>query len=151
VVWTQYGCRSSQVCFLFGVSLQTKGSRTLANSFSSCGLAVATATDSIIFRSEVYAASNLSPNGWTEYPNSGAAQRSSRRTRWGDKAVLVLVGLRLGLDGVHPSYYDTIKVSLTHLTRSLWLMSADSLYIPSICRYSRRPTFVIILLCRIAG
>jgi cysteine protease ATG4 len=30
---------------------------------------------------------------------------------WGDKAVLILVGLRLGLEGVNPIYYESIKVS----------------------------------------
>jgi hypothetical protein len=34
---------------------------------------------------------------------------------WGGRAVLVLVGIRLGLDGVNPVYYDTIKVRLPYL------------------------------------
>lgn len=29
---------------------------------------------------------------------------------WGDRAVLVLVGIRLGIEGVNPLYYNTIKV-----------------------------------------
>ena len=31
--------------------------------------------------------------------------------KWGDRAVLILVGIRLGLDGVNPIYHDSIKVS----------------------------------------
>jgi len=32
------------------------------------------------------------------------------RATWGGRAVLVLIGIRLGIDGVNPIYYETIKV-----------------------------------------
>jgi cysteine protease ATG4 len=90
--------------------------RTLTNSFPICGLAVATATDSMVYKSDVYAASNLPSDGWadladdiTTTPRSSSSPRGT--LRWGDKAVLILIGLRLGLDGVNPIYYDSIKVS----------------------------------------
>lgn len=90
--------------------------RTLANSFSLGGLAVATATDSMIYKSDVYAASNLPSAGWTDHPGNkpsrGASDTRSSPSLWGSKAVLILVGLRLGLDGVNPMYHDTIKVRL---------------------------------------
>ena len=31
-------------------------------------------------------------------------------SRWGGRAVVVLIGIRLGIDGVKPIYYETIKV-----------------------------------------
>lgn len=39
-----------------------------------------------------------------------SARRYRSKPRWGGRAVLVLVGVRLGIDGVNPIYYDTIKV-----------------------------------------
>ena len=75
----------------------------------------------MIYRSDVYAASNLPSTGWfgddaestpTTLPITASKRSSSEQgRRWGDKAVLILVGLRLGLDGVNPIYYDSIKVS----------------------------------------
>ena len=32
---------------------------------------------------------------------------------WGDRAVLVLIGIRLGIEGVNPLYYNTIKVRIS--------------------------------------
>lgn len=32
------------------------------------------------------------------------------KATWGERAVLVLIGIRLGIDGVNPIYYETIKV-----------------------------------------
>lgn len=72
--------------------------RKLTNGFPSAGLGVCVAVDSSIFQSEVFAASHSD----SSHPNLN---------QWGDRAVLVLIGLRLGLEGVHPTYYETIKVS----------------------------------------
>jgi cysteine protease ATG4 len=76
---------------------------------------VVSATDSMIYKSDVYSASSLSSRGWfdEEMESGQTSERSSseRGRVWGDKAVLVLIGLRLGLDGVNPIYYDSIKVS----------------------------------------
>ena len=33
-------------------------------------------------------------------------------TTWGDRPVLLLLGIRLGIDGVNPIYYETIRVNL---------------------------------------
>lgn len=81
----------------------------------------------MIYKSDVYAASNLPSTGWfdddsdstpTTLPTTASKRSSSGRGRvWGDKAVLILVGLRLGLDGVNPIYYDSIKVSSDVLGR----------------------------------
>jgi cysteine protease ATG4 len=77
--------------------------RTLVSSFLECGLAVAVAIDGTLYQTHVFAASH--------------GDHSSRRrhngdstTAWGDRPVLLLLGIRLGIDGVNPVYYDTIKV-----------------------------------------
>jgi hypothetical protein len=96
--------------------------RTLANSFPPCGISVVSATDSMIYKSDVYSASALSSKGWFDEasdPNASKRSSSERGRRWGDKAVLVLVGLRLGLDGVNPIYNESIKVSITRSSTSL--------------------------------
>ncbi|WVF66166.1 hypothetical protein IAT40_000906 [Kwoniella sp. CBS 6097] len=101
----------------FGPSTAAGALKTLTNSFAPCKLAVATATDSIIYRSDVYIASNLPSEGWDGWPSVPKPRRSSasttQSTAWGEKAVLVLIGIRLGLDGVNPIYYDSIKTLFT--------------------------------------
>jgi cysteine protease ATG4 len=60
------------------------------------------ATDGVLFQSDVFAASN-----------GRGISRSPRRHvvgGWGDRPVLLLIGVRLGIDGVNPIYYETIKV-----------------------------------------
>lgn len=101
----------------FNKKLKMVWSRTLANSFAPCGIAVATATDSIIYRSDVYAASNLPSDDWNRISPTFNPNRKKKRDnaeakegKWGERAVLILVGIRLGLDGVNPIYYDSIKV-----------------------------------------
>ncbi|WWD22424.1 hypothetical protein CI109_106915 [Kwoniella shandongensis] len=99
----------------FGPSTAAGALKTLANSFALGGLAVATATDSIIYKSDVYVASNLPSDGWIGDGNVPKPRRSSttKYSSWGDKAVLILVGIRLGLDGVNPIYYESIKALFT--------------------------------------
>lgn len=58
-------------------------------------LSVSVASDSVIYKSDVYSASG-----------------GSTFSGWGHKPVLILVGIRLGLDGVHPRYYETLKTFL---------------------------------------
>jgi cysteine protease ATG4 len=66
---------------------------------------VAVAIDSTLYQTHVFAASH-----------GDMSVRSSRRrhdgkstTTRGDRPVLLLLGIRLGIDGVNPIYYDTIK------------------------------------------
>lgn len=82
----------------------TVSRRTLVHAFPAAGLGVYVAADGgTIYESEVIAASHTA---------FGSPRRSSRRT-WGDRAVLILIGHRLGIDRVNPVYYDTLKVSET--------------------------------------
>ncbi|KAK4686864.1 cysteine protease ATG4, partial [Tremellales sp. Uapishka_1] len=98
----------------FGPSTASGALKTLANSFPICGLAVATAVDNTIYKSDVYSASNLPSDGWDELvPPSQRRLSGVKYGKWGDKAVLIMVGMRLGLDAVNPMYYDTIKALFT--------------------------------------
>jgi len=74
--------------------------RSLVQNFPEASLGISVAVDGQIFQTDVYSASH-SP---TQSP------RPRKLSRWGDRAVVVLIGIRLGLDGVNPIYYDTIKV-----------------------------------------
>ena len=54
-----------------------------------------------IYDSEVFAASH-----------SGiASPRKHARRHWGDRAVLILIGQKLGLSGVNEIYHESVKVS----------------------------------------
>ena len=71
------------------------------HAFPKVGLGVSVASDSVIYQSDVYAAS---------HHLIGSPKRHAKRS-WGDRGVLVLIGTRLGIDGVNPVYYEAIKVS----------------------------------------
>ncbi|TIB15095.1 hypothetical protein E3P89_00718 [Wallemia ichthyophaga] len=77
----------------FGPSTAALTIRHLVNNQHDVDLSVSVASDSVIYKSDVYQASGAS-------------------TEWGHKPVLILVGIRLGLDGVHPRYYETLKAFL---------------------------------------
>ncbi|CAK9779370.1 hypothetical protein CC85DRAFT_288674 [Cutaneotrichosporon oleaginosum] len=93
----------------FGPSTAAGALRSLANSFPICGVSVVSAQDGIIYKSDVFAASNTTTDGWE--PQSPRKMRpiSTHRSSWGNQAVLILVATRLGLDNVNPIYYDSIK------------------------------------------
>lgn len=83
-------CLSSNICF-----------RTLVRGFPEAGLGVFYAGDGgTVYESEVYAAS---------HSGVGSPRKSNRRY-WGDRAVLILIGQKLGLTGVNEIYFDSIKV-----------------------------------------
>lgn len=93
----------------FGPSTAAGAIRRLAHEFPEAGIAVSVAADSVIYQSEVYLASNL---GSVQLQN-GAPKvhlNSSKKSKWGNKTVLVLIGIRLGIDSVNPIYYETVKV-----------------------------------------
>jgi cysteine protease ATG4 len=84
-------------------------------SFPEAGLGVAVAYDGVVFQSDVYAASDasaLSKRSQHQHGSSSSSSAGAPAASWGGRAVLVLIGIRLGLDGVNPVYYDSIKVSL---------------------------------------
>ncbi|KAF8989630.1 hypothetical protein BDZ89DRAFT_223018, partial [Hymenopellis radicata] len=63
-----------------------------------CGLAVYVAGDSGLVASEVRACSHPT---------------RPKSKEWGSRPVLCLIGVRLGIDGVNPKYYETIKTLYT--------------------------------------
>ncbi|KAG1736670.1 cysteine protease required for autophagy [Suillus paluster] len=87
----------------FGPSTAAGAIKTLVHAFPEAGLGVSVATDGVIYQSDVYAASNV---------HIGSPRRHMRAA-WGGRAVLVLIGIRLGIDGVNPIYYETIKALFT--------------------------------------
>lgn len=75
--------------------------RALVHAFPKAGLGVSVAADSVIYQSDVYA---------TSHDQIGSPKRHARKS-WGDRGVLVLIGTRLGIEGVNPVYYEAIKAS----------------------------------------
>ncbi|KAI9461081.1 cysteine protease required for autophagy [Russula earlei] len=87
----------------FGPSTAAGAIKTLVHNFPEASLGISVAVDSQIFQTDVYSAS---------HPPTGSP-RPHKGSRWGGRAVVVLIGIRLGLDGVNPIYYDTIKALYT--------------------------------------
>jgi len=75
--------------------------RTLVHNFPEASLGISIAVDGQIFQTDVYSASHP--------PSRSPCTRKD--LRWGERAVVVLIGIRLGIDGVKPIYYDTIKAN----------------------------------------
>ncbi|KAI6157367.1 cysteine protease required for autophagy [Pisolithus tinctorius] len=84
----------------FGPSTAAGAIKTLVHAFPEAGLGVAVAADGVVYQTDVYSASNV----------HSRSPRRLARSSWGDRAVLVLVGIRLGLKGVNPIYYGAIKL-----------------------------------------
>lgn len=79
------------------------------NAFPEAGLGVSVASDGCVYQSEIFSAST--PIIGSPASSSGGRRHRGKGERgWGGRAVLVLVGIRLGIEGVNPIYYDTIKV-----------------------------------------
>ncbi|ORY89815.1 hypothetical protein BCR35DRAFT_329163 [Leucosporidium creatinivorum] len=74
----------------FGPSTAAGAIKALVNAFEPAGLKVVVVNDGAVYRSEVAAAARGEGGEW-------------------EKPVLVLIGLRLGIDGVNPIYHDTVK------------------------------------------
>ncbi|KZT08838.1 uncharacterized protein LAESUDRAFT_757025 [Laetiporus sulphureus 93-53] len=87
----------------FGPSTAAGAIKTLVHAFPEAGLGVSVASDAVIYQSDVYAASR----------STMGSPRKHARSGWGDRAVLVLIGIRLGIDGVNPIYYDSVKALYT--------------------------------------
>ncbi|KAG8850156.1 Cysteine protease atg4 [Tulasnella sp. 330] len=87
----------------FGPSTAAGAIKTLVHAFPDSQMAVSLASDAVVFESDVHAASRLNePLG-----------ASGSNSKWGGRAVLVLIGIRLGIDGVNPVYYNSIKEIFT--------------------------------------
>lgn len=95
---------SSSVFYIRRTAAYHPRHRKLAHAYPDALLSVSVASNNEVFESDIYAAS--------QYNAPSANLGQSKRSKWGGRAVLVLIGIRLGIDGVNPLYYDGLKVSL---------------------------------------
>lgn len=99
MVWSEHSCGCHQVrcCLAIGGLLSAHSvHRALTNDFAPAGLGVATAVDGTLYKTDVYAAAGT---GWS-------------------RPVLILLNLRLGIEGVNPIYYSALR-SLFSLPQSV--------------------------------
>ncbi|KAJ7074899.1 hypothetical protein B0H15DRAFT_956948 [Mycena belliarum] len=85
----------------FGPSVAAGAIKTLVQAFPASGLGVSLAIDGVLYQTSVFEASHTAVLSDSDSENGSLA--------WGDRPVLLLLGLRLGLDGVNPIYHETIK------------------------------------------
>ncbi|KAJ7495788.1 hypothetical protein B0H11DRAFT_2227312 [Mycena galericulata] len=108
----------------------------LIDAFPSCGLDISIATDGMLYQTEVYAASHSpaalaalaahpqhapahahpasqlsSSSGHSHGKHGKKGEKGGKARGWGDRPVLLLLGIQLGLDGVNPVYRETINFS----------------------------------------
>jgi hypothetical protein len=96
----------------FGPSTAAGAIRTLVSAYPYAGVAVSVAADSVIVKSDVFAASqpaSAPADAGSSLGKKSAASAASKPTKWGSRPVIVLVGIRLGLDGVNPIYHDSVR------------------------------------------
>ncbi|SCV69762.1 BQ2448_1156 [Microbotryum intermedium] len=85
----------------FGPSTAMGAIKSLVHDFPPAGLSVVGVNDGTIYRSEVEAASSVPT------PSSTFDATTPEKT-W-ERPVLILLGLRLGIEGVNPVYHEAIK------------------------------------------
>lgn len=92
MVWPKYSCRCDQVSQVLLPSGKPAYSlhRSLCNDFSPAQLGVTNAVDGTVYATDLYAASQ----NWT-------------------RPVLVLLNLRLGIQGINPIYHPSLKAVFT--------------------------------------
>ena len=120
-----------------------RNARTLLAGYPEAGLGASVATDGVLFQTDVFAASN----------GRGISRSPKRHVgiAWGDRPVLLLIGVRLGIDGVNPIYYETIKVRSSLSIAIMKLIVVAVIHVPAIGGHRRRPPKFIVLLCRLSG
>lgn len=92
----------------FGPSTAAGAIRKLVNDFPQAGIGVSVATDGVVYLSDVKAAAaTISSSQELSSSKRKGASRSGV-AGW-QRPVVVLVGVRLGLEGVHPMYYESIQ------------------------------------------
>jgi hypothetical protein len=96
-----------------GASTSTGAIQELVGVLPVTGLGVAIARDGTLYPSDVFSTS------------FGLAGRT-RAKAWGERGVVVLVGLRLELDGVNLTYHETIDVCARILIQHVVLMRAHA-------------------------
>ena len=71
---------------------------------------------------------------------------SPKLSRWGGRGIVVLIGIRLGIDSVNPVYYDTIKVCDPFLFFHVHSIGIHQgvVHTPIISWHSRRLSIVLV-------
>ena len=111
--------------------------KSVVQSLPNASHGISAAVNGHIFQSDVY--STLHPPTKSPCPH--------KLSRWGGRAVVVLMGIRLVIDGVNSIYYETIKVcdSLENFSDAFDLTSMNTkalyVYSPIISWHSRRVSF----------
>ncbi|KAJ7093671.1 hypothetical protein C8R44DRAFT_890585 [Mycena epipterygia] len=136
----------------FGVHRMAPAGRPmLVDAFPACGLGVSVVTDGTFYQTEP-ALDLLGPPADVLGALVGREEREEGRWKekdgkgWGDRPVLLLLGIRLGLDGVNPAYHETIKVRLIRLFDSLYTLhlrvpSSSVFHVPPVLPFGHpRPT-----------
>lgn len=85
----------------FGPSTAAGAIKSLIQDFPEAGLGVSVASDGVIYLDQVQAQAQ-----------SLSSPRKKRSSQSWEKPVLILIGIRLGLEGVHPMYHESVKVSV---------------------------------------
>ncbi|SCZ89521.1 BZ3500_MvSof-1268-A1-R1_Chr9g10440 [Microbotryum saponariae] len=85
----------------FGPSTAMGAIKSLVHDFPPAGLSVVGVNDGTVYRSEVEAASSM--------PSSTPTSEITTPEKPWQRPVLVLLGLRLGIEGVNPVYHEAIK------------------------------------------
>ncbi|PWN33353.1 uncharacterized protein FA14DRAFT_161247 [Meira miltonrushii] len=88
----------------FGPSTAAGAIKKLVDEFPACGLGVSVASDGVIYLDQVKVQACKS--------NVNGQKRASALQKW-ERPILVLIGVRLGLEGVHPMYHDSIKAAFS--------------------------------------
>ncbi|KAI5834548.1 hypothetical protein K523DRAFT_293375 [Schizophyllum commune Tattone D] len=86
----------------FGPSTAAGAIKNLVGAYPLAGIGVVVGMDGALLKSKVFTASH---SEWSDEEESAL--------EWGDRPVLILLNLRLGLDRVNPIYHDTIKALFT--------------------------------------
>ncbi|UZJ54631.1 hypothetical protein CBS101457_003951 [Exobasidium rhododendri] len=84
----------------FGPSTAAGAIKKLVDDFPEAGIGVSLATDGVIYLNQVKAQAQVARE---------VEDGKNRSASPWDRPVLILIGVRLGLDGVHPMYHDSIK------------------------------------------
>ncbi|TKY86389.1 hypothetical protein EX895_004538 [Sporisorium graminicola] len=98
----------------FGPSTAAGAIKQLVCEFADAGLAVELAHDGVFYLDEVRAAAGASRQwGKARASTTGTNGRKGDTTVTWQRPVLILVGIRLGLDSVNPIYYESVKATFS--------------------------------------
>lgn len=96
----------------FGPSTASGAIRQLVVDFPGAGIGASVATDGVVYLDEVRKASMVHV-GKSDVDDAQKARHQKGSPPKLSRPVLILVGVRLGLEGVHPTYHEAIRLLFT--------------------------------------